>query len=206
MNRLLVTLEGIDGTGKSTLAHNLQSRLRDEHLDVVLTREPGATTLGKKLRTILHEEKECISDESEYLLFAADRAQHFQEIVIPALEAGKIVLSDRMADSSIAYQGYGRNLDIPVLQTINKWAMHGIVPHLTLYLELPMDTAIKRFTKRAGAPTSFEKEAQEFWKRVLNGYEEIFKTRDDVVRLDATQPPDALAELAVLAILPRIGN
>src|SRR5438067_1616217 len=108
---MLITIEGIDGSGKSTLAKNLYQHLIANDVDALLTREPGATPLGKALRTILQEKNVAVCDQAEYLLFAADRAQHFKDTIIPALAKGTVVISDRMADSSLVYQGYGRGLN-----------------------------------------------------------------------------------------------
>src|SRR3972149_5899470 len=124
---MLITLEGIDGSGKSTLAKKMADTLHN----VVLTKEPGGSALGKKLREILQMQPVPITPIAEFLLFAADRAQHFDEVVIPALEQNKIVISDRMADSSLVYQGYGRGINMENIKLVNKWVMQDITPDIT---------------------------------------------------------------------------
>ena len=203
-NGLLISLEGIDGSGKSTLLHALAKAIRATGRDVLVTQQPGGTVLGKSLRVMLHEEKEHVSDMAEYLLFAADRAQHFEEVVLPALEAGKIVISDRMNDSSVAYQGFGRNLDLEKIKSINEWAMRGRFPDLVFYLKLDFPVALERIMLRGGKLTSFETEKELFWQRVCKGYETIFKNRDNVVALDATKTPDELTKLATEEVLKKL--
>lgn len=199
-NGLLIAIEGIDGSGKSSLAKALKTSLEKLGRNVVLTQEPGATKLGKKLRTILHEEKESLCDKAEFLLFAANRAQHFEELVIPALEKGNIVISDRMADSSVAYQGYGRGLDIEKIMYINSWAMNGIEPDLVFYLKIDQQTAMQRITSRGETLTSFEKEKELFWKKVSEGYEELFKSKRNVITLDSNLSIDNLCKIVTTTL------
>src|SRR3990172_425114 len=155
---LLITLEGIDGSGKSTLVKAIVTALTALGKPVVLTKEPGGTALGKELRAILQTQKNPVCNKAEFLLFAADRAQHFKQLIVPALEQGQIVISDRMADSSLAYQGYGRGIDRNMITTINSWAMQGIVPDLTIFLRLTPAKALERAQGRREAPTAFEQE------------------------------------------------
>ncbi|MFA5074664.1 MAG: dTMP kinase [Candidatus Babeliales bacterium] len=194
--KLLISIEGIDGSGKSLLSLNLYKKFLEKKLDVVLTKEPGGTILGQKLRHILHEEKEYVCDLSEYLLFASDRAQHFAQVVIPALNQNKIVISDRMADSSLAYQGYGRGLDMEMIKSVNKWAMQNIEPDLTFYIKIDAKTAFDRIKKRNETLTSFEKEKLEFWNKVSTGFEQIFKNKKNVVALNGTLKPEEIADIA----------
>src|ERR1700730_16197149 len=131
MNKgMLIVIEGIDGAGKSTLAKSLADILTTQGNTVLLTKEPGGSQLGKQLRTILQNQPIPITPIAEYLLFAADRAQHIEQVVKPALERGAIVISDRMGDSSLAYQGYGRGIDKNNIRTVNQWAMQGLTPDL----------------------------------------------------------------------------
>lgn len=194
---ILVAIEGIDGSGKSTLAKNLYALLTQQGCSTVLTKEPGGTQLGKQLRTILQEKNVPVCQKAEYLLFATDRAQHFEELIIPALQNKKIVISDRMADSSLAYQGFGRGLDLNMISTINAWAMQNIKPNITFYVEISVETAIERIIARNEKLTSFEKENREFMERIINGFSAIFKKRTDVVYLDGTLKPEMLAEQAM---------
>jgi dTMP kinase len=200
----LISIEGIDGCGKSLLSQNLYKALKEKNIEAVLTQEPGDTPLGQKLRKILHEEKANVCDKSEFLLFATDRAQHFETVVIPALEKGKIIISDRMADSSVAYQGYGRNLDVEMIQKINAWTMQNIRPDLTFYVKIDIPTAMQRVFKRQEALTSFEKEKTDFWQKVILGYKTIFKDNDNVVTLDGTLNPEAVLEQALKVVLEEL--
>jgi dTMP kinase len=199
----LIAVEGIDGSGKSTLVKMLSQHLKSLGLDIVTTKEGGGTPLGKKLLELLHFNKEVISDTAEFLLFAADRAQHFSELVIPALQKGSIIISDRMADSSLAYQGFGRELTIEMIKKVNQWAMHNIRPHAVLYLHVDLVTAQARIESRNQERTSFEKEKELFWQRVMDGYEQIFKNRHDVIRIDGSKSPDDIFHDALEALLNR---
>jgi len=200
-NGRLIAIEGLDGSGKTSVAHALEKKLTNNNYSVVLTKEPGGTELGAMLREILHTKKQNVCDTAEFLLFAADRAQHFQQLVIPALKAGKIVIADRLADSSLAYQGYGRGLDRSMIQSINQWAMQQVTPDVTLYLRIDPTTALNRVRRRQEALTSFEQEARDFWMRVVDGYEKIFVGRKNLVVVDALLPLQELAEQAAQQVL-----
>jgi dTMP kinase len=189
---ILITLEGIDGSGKSTLAHSLAAQLRQYNLPVLLTKEPGGSTLGKELRTILQHQQEAVSPIAEYLLFAADRAEHFAKLIIPALANQSIVISDRMGDSSIAYQGYGRGLDIAMIMSINNWAMQTLQPDLVFYLKLDPAIAQQRIKVRNQGLTTFEQEHVSFTKRLADGFDTLFTGRTNVITLDATLSMDDL--------------
>jgi len=193
---ILISVEGIDGSGKSTFALNLYNKLIAEKIPTVLTKQPGGTKLGVQLRNILHERPFEICPKSEYLLFAADRAQHIESIVQPALNKNKIVISDRMGDSSVVYQGYARGLDTTKIETINLWAMNNIKPDITFYIQLSPEQAIQRIKQRNLALTSFEKEGIDFIKSLVLGFETIFKKRSNVIWLDGTQSPKELTEKA----------
>ena len=138
---LLVSVEGIDGCGKSSFMLAIKKLLEEHSLPFLLTKEPGDTPLGKHIREILLSKTVDICPKAEYLLFAVDRAQHFHEVVSPALCDIKIVVSDRMADSSLIYQGYARGLEIDVIQNINQWAMNNIAPDIVFYLKIDVATA-----------------------------------------------------------------
>lgn len=190
----LITFEGIDGSGKSTLARSINQALRDAGRDVVLTKEPGGTSLGQELRRILQTQEEKVYQISEFLLFAADRGQHFQTLVIPTLMRGGIVLSDRMADSSVAYQGYGRGIDIDMIKRVNAWVMQGIVPDLTVFVDVEPAVAFERISARGQDLTAFEKEKTDFWHRVRAGYTTLYQGRNDVLVLDGTRSPEHLVQ------------
>lgn len=163
----LVAVEGIDGCGKSTQAGILAHRL-----DAVLTFEPGGTPLGASLRRILLKgEGGSVGARAEALLMAADRAQHLAEVVVPALEAGSWVVTDRFSASTLAYQGFGRGLDRTELERLLGWATGGLAPDLTVLLDVPVETA----AARRGTPSGdrFEREGRPFLQRVAEGYREL---------------------------------
>lgn len=200
----LISLEGIDGSGKTSLAKALAQHLGTKGLSIFLTKEPGGTHLGQALRSLLQTQKQEVCGRAEFLLFAADRAQHFQEIIIPALHAGTIVIADRLADSSLAYQGYGRKLGVPALASINEWAMQGITPDLTIYLRIDPEQAWARIQARNEKLTTFEQESYDFWQRVIKGYEEIFSKRANVVTINAMQNIEKVCQQALQEILKGI--
>ncbi|TQK52783.1 thymidylate kinase [Streptomyces sp. SLBN-118] len=163
-----IAIEGGDGAGKSTQVEALAEWIRAKGHEVVVTREPGATPIGKRLRSILLDVSSAgLSNRAEALLYAADRAEHVDSVVRPALERGAIVISDRYIDSSVAYQGAGRDLSPTEIARINRWATHGLVPHLTVLLDVSPETARERFTE---APDRLESEPAEFHQRVRAGF------------------------------------
>ncbi|MEU7023407.1 dTMP kinase [Streptomyces sp. NPDC046203] len=163
-----IALEGGDGAGKSTQAKALAEWIRAKGHEVVVTREPGATPIGKRLRSILLDVSSAgLSNRAEALLYAADRAEHVDSLVRPALERGAVVISDRYIDSSVAYQGAGRDLSPTEIARINRWATGGLVPHLTVLLDVSPETARERFTE---APDRLESEPPEFHARVRAGF------------------------------------
>ncbi|WP_405600486.1 dTMP kinase [Streptomyces sp. NBC_01410] len=163
-----IAMEGGDGAGKSTQVEALAEWIRAKGHEVVVTREPGATPIGKRLRSILLDVSSAgLSNRAEALLYAADRAEHVDSVVRPALERGAIVISDRYIDSSVAYQGAGRDLSPTEIARINRWATDGLVPHLTVLLDVSPETARERFTE---APDRLESEPAEFHQRVRAGF------------------------------------
>lgn len=201
-NGLLITLEGIDGSGKSTLATALHDALKEKNIPVILTREPGGSDLGKHLRVMLQERHVPLCPKAEYLLFAADRAQHIHDVIIPHLQEHKIIISDRMADSSLVYQGYGRGLELDFIEMVNCWAMDRIKPDLTIYLKISPEQARKRLEQRSKQLTAFEQEVDSFRERLVKGFETIFAKRKTVVALDAMLPIEELTNKALDAIIP----
>ena len=196
-NGLLIVIEGIDGSGKTSLAKGIKEELKNQH-QIVLTKEPGGTLLGKMLRKILQEQDVPVCPKAEFLLFAADRAQHFKTLVLPELEYGKIVISDRMGDSSVCYQGYGRGLDINEIKQVNKWATNNRKPDLTLFVDIDVKEAFKRIYGREDDITVFEK--KELIQKVQFGFKDLYKNRNDVIILDGTAKPEELVKQAVAAI------
>jgi dTMP kinase len=191
----LFSVEGIDGSGKSTFVKNLHERLAS-HFEVVLTREPGGSELGKQIRTILQNQPTQMTAKAQFLLFASDRAQHFHEKIIPALKAGKIIISDRMADSSLVYQGILQGLDLNTLKSINRWCMETIEPHATFYLKIDAKSALDRMYSREQEITEFEKQIIASKEILSNGFDQIFESKDNVYTLDATLSPEELVDQA----------
>ncbi|MDI3420455.1 dTMP kinase [Streptomyces luteolus] len=186
-----IALEGGDGAGKSTQAEALAEWIRTKGHEVVLTREPGATPVGKRLRSILLDVSSAgLSHRAEALLYAADRAEHVDTVVRPALERGAVVITDRYIDSSVAYQGAGRDLSPTEIARISRWATDGLVPHLTVLLDVSPQTARERFTE---APDRLESEPAEFHARVRSGF--LTLAAADPGRylvVDAGQEPEAV--------------
>ncbi|MFF0014514.1 dTMP kinase [Streptomyces sp. NPDC005374] len=186
-----IALEGGDGAGKSTQAEALAEWIRAKGHEVVVTREPGATPVGKRLRSILLDVSSAgLSHRAEALLYAADRAEHVDTVVRPALERGAVVISDRYIDSSVAYQGAGRDLSPTEIARINRWATDGLVPHLTVLLDVSPEIARERFTE---APDRLESEPAEFHARVRSGF--LTLAASDPGRylvVDAGQEPEAV--------------
>lgn len=196
---VLITLEGIDGSGKSTAAKALFDHFHQQNLRTVLTKEPGGTQLGKVIRTVVQEKTAVQCPEAEYLLFAADRAQHFAEIVLPALAKNTIVISDRMADSSLAYQGYGRGLDHTIINTVNAWAMRQRMPDLVLYLRISPETAMNRIMQRKLHLTAFEQE-KSFQQHVYQGFEAIFAQKKNGRIIDAEQRSEEVIQQVIQTV------
>lgn len=198
---ILIAIEGIDGAGKSTLAHALEQKLTAQNHTVILTKEPGATDLGKQLRAILQTQTTPLDPKAEYLLFAADRAQHFHNLIIPHLQKNNIAISDRMADSSLVYQGYGRGLDIAMLHTINSWTMQHINPDIVIYLQVPYATARERILQRNMQLTAFEKEQEAFLKRLVTGFDELLLNNPRCIVIDGTASPETVATHATEKVI-----
>ena len=177
---LFITFEGIDGCGKSTQLNLLSEYLKSEGLQVVITREPGAKGLGEKLREILLNYEGDVSSNCEAFLFLADRAQHIDTLVKPAIEAGKVVLCDRHTDSTIAYQGYGRGVDLEQIKMLNRIATSGLVPDLTFVFDLDVEISQMRVGK---TKDRMESAGDDFHNRVRKGYLEITKQEPERVKV-----------------------
>jgi dTMP kinase len=168
-----ITFEGIDGSGKSTQLRMLASELRVRGLNVLSTCEPGGTPLGRRLREAFLETEENVAPLAELLLFAADRAQHVNFLVKPALEEGKIVVSDRYADATVAYQGAGRGFSESIINQIIEFATGGLKPDLTLFFDLPIEQALRRTALRNEAgeqKNRMDRETTAFYERVRGAY------------------------------------
>ena len=182
---LFITLEGADGCGKTTQLNLLKEYLTSRGYEIVVTREPGGKGLGEKLREILLNYDGEVSDRCEAFLYLADRAQNIDTIIKPAINSGKIVLSDRHTDSSVAYQGYGREQNIDNINMLNELAVNGVHPDLTIVFDIDTETSMAR----VGAEKDrLESAGIEFHKRVRNGYLEIAKKNPQRIKVvDASQ-------------------
>ncbi len=186
---LFITFEGADGCGKTTQLNLLADYLKQSR-DVVITREPGAKGLGEKLREILLNYDEEIAPRCESFLFLADRAQHIEQIVKPAVLEGKIVLCDRHTDSTVAYQGYGRGLNLNEINYLNNLATGGLKPDLTVVFDVDIETSMARV---GSEKDRMETSGTEFFNRVRNGYLEIAKQEPERVKvLNAAKSIDAV--------------
>jgi dTMP kinase len=190
---LFITFEGGEGCGKSTQSRRLYRRLLQQGIPALLVHEPGVTALGKKIRRLLKWSEELnIAPVAELLLFNTARAQLVMEVIKPALEKGTLVVCDRFADSTTAYQGYGRGLDLKIVEAANKIGVMGLQPDLTILMDIPVATGLAR--KKPGESDRFEKETQGFHRRVRRGYlkmAEAEKTRWFVI--DATKDKHQIA-------------
>lgn len=182
---LFITLEGADGCGKTTQLNLLKEYLTSRGYEIVVTREPGGKGLGEKLREILLNYDGEVSDRCEAFLYLADRAQNIDTIIKPAINSGKIVLCDRHTDSSVAYQGYGREQNIDNINMLNELAVNGVHPDLTIVFDIDTETSMAR----VGAEKDrLESAGIEFHKRVRNGYLEIAKKNPQRIKVvDASQ-------------------
>ncbi len=186
MRGKFITFEGIDGSGKSTQLRMLASELLVRGLNVMSTCEPGGTPLGRRLREAFLETEENVAPLAELLLFAADRAQHVNFLVKPALEEGKIVISDRYADATIAYQGAGRGFSEDTISQIIEFATGGLKPDLTLFFDLPIEQALLRTNSRndaGGQKNRMDRETAGFYERVRGAYLTIAKDEPERFRV-----------------------
>lgn len=192
---LFIVFEGIEGSGKTTQVKKAGDYLAEREIPFIITSEPGGTRLGKELRQLLlHRTTLPLGVKTELLLFAADRAQHVEEIIIPALREGKVVLCDRFSDATIAYQGYGRGWDIDTIIRMNDFATQSLKPHLTFLIDVPVTTGLRRVASRASAHRAggtvteipddrFERERETFHTRVREGYLHIAAQETDRFRV-----------------------
>ena len=191
---VFITLEGGDGSGKTTQAELLREWLDGQGRTVVRTREPGGTEVGVEVREIVLHHRGDISPRAEALLYAADRAHHVATVVRPALELGHVVIQDRYTDSSVAYQGAGRVLDPEEVRGLSEWATEGLRPDLTILLDLDAEAARGRLDEARTRYDRLEAEASEFHDRVRSAYLRLAQAEPDrFLVVDATRPVDEIA-------------
>ena len=210
MSGIFITFEGIEGSGKSTLIDNVAAALRRAGRDPLMTREPGGTSLGVALRKVLlNPEMEKLGSMAELMLFVADRAQHVFQVILPALEAGQIVLCDRYSDATIAYQGHGRGIPLDVITAVDNHARSEAIPHLTVLLDLPAETGLTRARTRNkesmdSSESRIDEEEMAFHQRVREGYLMLADQEPErFLVLDAREKSDRMAELVMNGIRSR---
>jgi dTMP kinase len=210
---MFLTVEGIEGAGKSTFIGLLEDELTKRGVDFLHTREPGGCALGRQIRPLLLDASQNVSARAELFLFLADRAQHVADTIRPALEAGRWVVCDRYADSTIAYQGYGRGMDPEELQKLNDYATDGLWPDITFLLDLPAEVGLGRAQARncrEGLTQSegrFEAEALAFHQRIREGFLlRASRWPERFCVLDASQMPDAIVAQAMEQLSPYLNK
>jgi dTMP kinase len=197
----LITIEGLDGAGKSTLAASLSAALLAQGVSVELLREPGGAQLSERVRGIVKDPSVRIGARAEALLYAAARAQLVEEILTPLLKSGRWVLLDRYVHSSLAYQGAGRELGVEAVRSINALATDGLVPDRTLLLHITRERALTRLRERGTPPDRLEGEGEHFFAAVSAAYDQLALAEPERIRtIDAEQSPGRVLQLALAAI------
>ena len=205
---LFISFEGCDGCGKTTALNLVKEKLHALNIDPLFTREPGGSKIAEQIRNIILDPKNTEEDcRTEALLYAASRRQHLIDVVLPALEEGRMVISDRYIDSSLAYQGHARGIGIKEVLSINEFAIDGIYPDLTFFLDLSPEEGIKRMQGREREADRLDIEKESFHQKVYEGYQivnEMFASR--IIKIDASRTPDEIASEIVSIIIKRSNN
>ena len=196
MSGKFIVFEGVEGAGKTTQLQQTATWLQSwcgKDRSVIVTREPGGTSLGRQIRQLLLDDPDSlVSDRTELLLYGADRAQHVESVIRPHLDRGDVVLCDRYTDSTIAYQGYGRGFDRSQIDLVNQFATGGLQSDLTLWLDLDVTIGLERVLSR-GKPDRMERATLEFHQRIRAGYQELANSYPNrIVRIDADRPPTVI--------------
>lgn len=196
-----ITVEGIEGAGKTTCLNLIEQRVRQRGHPVLVTREPGGTALGEDLRTLLLGHRhEGMADDTELLLMFAARAEHLQARIVPALSAGSWVICDRFTDATYAYQGYGRGIDLGRIAILEQWVQGDRRPDLTLLMDLPVEIGLERAGKRS-TPDRFESEVSAFFERVRDGYLSLADAQPERFRvIDAKQSLQQVSDQVVSVV------
>ena len=207
MKGLFITIEGPDGSGKTTAAQHLCHTLQEQGYDVVFTREPGGSVIGEEIRDILHSRANTAMDRrTEALLFAASRRQHLIETVVPAVQKGKIVICDRYIDSSLAYQGYARGLGIDEVLNVNLFATEGRLPDLTVYFDIKAEEGLARINQNPSREMNrLDAEKIEFHQKVCEGYHIVLKRYPERIKaIDASKTPEEVYQQLLAVVLNKI--
>ena len=199
---MFITLEGIEGSGKTSQARAVVGYLEERGHRCLLTREPGGTRIGRQIRSILLDpENRDVAPAAELLLYMADRAQHIQTLILPALRSGRTVICDRYVDATVVYQGYARGLDMDLIARLHDRVLGGLKPDLTVVLDLPPETGLARAWRqietgeRAGSESRFEKEDLDFHRKIREGYLNLARLHPDRFRVvDADRSPERVRE------------
>lgn len=193
---IFITLEGTEGSGKSTQAARLAQALRAEGHAVLLTREPGGTPAAEQLRAVLlKNNSESLAAETEAFVILAARRQHVDHVIAPALQEGAIVICDRFVDSTLAYQGYARGLDLRTLRTMNRWATGGLTPDLTLLFDLPVATGLRRRQRDAAGQNRLDRETKRFHENVRSGFLQLARKESRRIKpVNAARTPNRIAD------------
>ena len=196
MKGIFITFEGIEGSGKSTQLSMLNKWLTNHDYDVVATREPGGTKIGEKIRELLRSgsKDDVFSPRTELMLFEASRAQHMEEIVLPALNNGKIVLCDRFFDSTTVYQGVARAIDTDIVHILNDFSSFEKKPDLTIILDIDVDESMNRLIKREISKDRIEQEDRKFFENVRNGYLSLAQNNERFFVIDGTGDANSIQQ------------
>lgn len=203
---IFISFEGPDGAGKTSVLQGLLQRLSESGMDVVATREPGGVAIAEDIRSvILNPENTAMDDKTELLLYIAARRQHLKERILPALESGQLLLVDRFIDSSVAYQGFGRGLQVDDINWLNHYATDGLVPDLTLYFDIEVEEGLARIAKnRHHDVDRLDMETVEMHERVRQGYLSLLAQHPErIVKVDASQDLETVIEEAFAVITER---
>lgn len=208
MSGIFISFEGSDGAGKTTALNSLLPLLKQKtDQEVVVSREPGGSPISEKIRKIiLSVHDQDMDDRTEALLYAAARRQHLIDVILPALDDGKVIISDRFVDSSIAYQGGGRQIGVKEVAEINDFAINGTMPDLTVYFDVSPEVGLARIRKdHEGAMDRLEQEKIDFHKRVHDTYQELIKANPDrIVIVNAEQEPEKVVADALAVIIKKL--
>jgi dTMP kinase len=205
---MFITLEGSEGSGKTSQVPPIVKALEAAGYDVVATREPGGTPIGDQIRDVLHNLTNTdMHSRTEILLFQASRAQHVEQLILPSLKAGKIVVCDRYADASLAYQGFGRETDLEKLKYLIDYATCGLKPDLTLFLDVDVEEGLRRRAKSGGEWNRLDALKVAFYQRVREGYMTLVREEPQRwVMINANQPPESVQEQIRKVVFERLEN
>ncbi len=202
MKPVFITFEGPEGSGKTSVIKAVVEALKLQNIEVMTTREPGGIKISEQIRNVILDVDNIEMDaRTEALLYAASRRQHMTEKIMPALEAGKVVLCDRFVDSSLAYQGYGRELGIDTIYELNQFAIEGILPALTIFIDVPPNIGLNRVFSNGRGVDRLDLESLEFHSKVYEGYKILIdKFPDRIKVIDGTQPLEQVIEQALTLV------